>query len=92
MINYFILIHVNSNVTRVAHGSQNLLQLRGAHKLHASSYGRKFKASQVPLGSPWYPTSTGQVETAIWILENAPTSATLANADGMSPLHIIVPR
>lgn len=30
-----------------------------------------------------------QVETAIWILENAPTSATLANADGMSPLHII---
>lgn len=38
---------------------------------------------------PWL---WGQVDTAIWILEKAPTSATLANADGMSPLHIIAAR
>ncbi|CAJ1374718.1 unnamed protein product, partial [Effrenium voratum] len=30
-----------------------------------------------------------QVETAIWIVEKAPATATIPNADGMSPLHII---
>ena len=33
-----------------------------------------------------------QVETAVWILEKMPRTATLTNADGLSPLHIIAPR
>lgn len=30
-----------------------------------------------------------QIETAIWILEQVPATASLVNADGMSPLHMI---
>ena len=32
----------------------------------------------------------GQVETVMWILEEAPDSATIRNADEMAALHILV--